>query len=187
MNTDKVESLTRVVTKLTDNRWMNLFSVVDPTMHCKGFQFAQRRGKDSIAFICLDLSIGTRLDDKCYLLNNEFLPPTGEFLTRAFGGSLDKDGYALEDIVKEELKEEVGFDEGRIIPAGKCFVSSMMDQYCHLFLVLVDKAKCGVRDPQNGIEALATPVWVSAREILAGNDWKAITIISKINAMNVQI
>ena len=44
----------RRVNQLTDNKFVNLFEVYDPEHHVKGFQFAERRGVDSVAFVCYD-------------------------------------------------------------------------------------------------------------------------------------
>ena len=44
----------RIVKKMTDNKFINLYEIQDPSKHVKGFQFAERLGKDSVAFICHD-------------------------------------------------------------------------------------------------------------------------------------
>ena len=44
----------RVVTNLTSNRFLNIKEVVDPEYGVKGYQFAERLGVDSVAFICFD-------------------------------------------------------------------------------------------------------------------------------------
>ncbi len=97
---------------------------------------------------------------------------------RAFGGSLDKDTDHI-GIVKAELKEEVGFEDGDILPLGRAFVSTQMNQYCYLFMVTVDSSTIGEREPENAIEAMAAPQWLSAADIVNGDDWKAITIMFK--------
>lgn len=168
--------MARIVNKLTDNKFLNIYNVIDPENNVNGYQFAERLGIDSIAFICCDDS---NLDKTEYLLNMEYTPPTNEFHLRAFGGSLDKSKEPKE-IVVAELKEEAGFDEyKRIQYLGKVFVSTQMNQYCHLFIIFVDKNKQGQREPENKIEAMAEPKWVLAEDIIEGSDWKAITIFSK--------
>ena len=168
----------RTIKQLTDNRFLNIKEVADSTMHVKAYQFAERKGVDSIAFICHTM----RPDhgDQKFLLNHECTPPTGEFLNRAFGGSLDKDTN-LEEIVIEEVKEEAGYDvtENQVFSLGKVFVSTQMNQYCHLFLVEVFKHLEVPREPENATEAISEPIWMSAKEIMEGSDWKAITIIHK--------
>jgi ADP-ribose pyrophosphatase YjhB (NUDIX family) len=177
---------TRIVEKLTDYKFVNLFKVTDPAKNCKGYQFASRLGKDSIAFICRDASAfraasdGEFLDKKYFILNREFTPPTDEFLFRAFGGSLDKEKTMLQ-IVMEEVHEEVGYKvkESDVMLMGKSFVSTQMDQYCYLFMVNVDDSMKTDRVPQNAMEAAATPTHMSANEIVNGTDWKSITILTK--------
>ena len=164
----------REVTALTNNRFLNIKQVKDPENNVFGYQFAERRGVDSIAFICKDKRTGM------YLLNKEYTPPTNEFHIRAFGGSLDKAVDKME-IVRGELKEEAGFDgDIPIAELGPMFVSTQMNQYCYLYLALVEKEKQGQRHPENAIEAMAQPVWLTMEEVINGSDWKAISIIAKL-------
>lgn len=166
----------RTVTKLTDNKFVNVYNVVDPEHNVGGYQFAERLGVDSIAFICFDPISGQ------YLLNKEYTPPTNEFHLRAFGGSLDSSSDPLV-IVKNELMEEAGFENYvSIIPMGKVFVSTQMNQYCHLFLCIVKKGDQGERHPENAIEAMAQPQWVDEATVNSGSDWKAISIVAKFHS-----
>ena len=166
----------RKVVQTTNNKFLNILEVADPDHHCKCYQFAERRGTDSIAFICYDKST------KRFLLNCEFTPPNGQFMERAFGGSLDKDGKDHIQIVMEEVEEEAGYkvsgDDIKYV--GHCFVSTQMNQQCYLFLVFVDDSKKVERKPENLIESLATPTWRDEQQIINGDDWKAITIIIKL-------
>lgn len=164
----------RIVKQLTKNKFLNLKEVNDEDMGCKNYQFAERRGVDSVAFICYNE------DSDKFLLNNEVTPPIGKFLVRAFGGSIDKD-IELIDIVKEEVSEECGYkvDHSKIQYVGKAFVSTQMNQYCHLYMVLISDAEKGKRKPENKSEALSHPVWVSIEDIMNGDDWKSITILCK--------
>jgi hypothetical protein len=164
----------RQVVKITDNKFLNLYEVYDKETHCKGYQYAERRGIDSVAFICYDL------DSKKFLLNREFTPPVGEFMIRAFGGSIDKAKENI-DIVIDEVHEEVGYkvDSSDIFCLGSCFVSTQMNQNCYLYLVTVcDKKKIG-RKPENQMEEMASLVSLTSEEIIKNNDWKAITILAK--------
>lgn len=165
----------RTVTKLTDRKWMNLFLVVDPSKGVKGFEYAERLGEDSIAFIGYDKN------KRKFLLTHEYLPPVDAFLSRAFGGSLDKRGKLKRDIVVAEAKEEGGYSitVDKVVFVGKAFVSSMMNQYCHLFIVDLTDVVQKEREPENAVEALAEPVWMTEQEVKGGNDWKAIAIIEK--------
>ena len=59
------------------------------------YYYAERLGVDSVAFILYDGGDGS------YGLINEYKPPIEQFMTTAFGGSLDK-SVSKEQIVKEE-------------------------------------------------------------------------------------
>jgi len=166
----------RIIKQITANKFLNIKEVYDPEKHCKGYQFAERRGIDSIAFICFDEHTYK------FLLNKEYTPPTDEFLVRAFGGSLDKEKDLVE-IVIDEVKEEAGYtvDKDRVEFLDKIFVSTQMNQYCHLFIVNVTNLKPTGRQPENKIEAMADIVWLDRDEIESGSDWKAISILAKVN------
>lgn len=163
----------RNIEKLTDNRFLNIKQVIDPDKGCKGYQFAERLGVDSVAFICYDCR-------RSFLLNKEYKPPVDEFVLGAFGGSLDKD-KSKEQIVIEEVREEAGFEVEEIAVnyVGRVLVSTQMNQYCYLYMVYVDKKKQLERQPENAIEALATVEWVDVNDIENLEDWKAITIVAK--------
>lgn len=164
----------RTVNQLTTNKFLNIKEVYDDTKHCKGYQFAERRGVDSIAFICYDENTGK------FLINKEYTPPTDEFLFRAFGGSLDKNVDKVQ-IVIDEVKEEVGIKvtAKNIYFVGSVFVSTQMNQRCYLYFVDVSDLKRGKTEPENAIEAMAEIVEMTEEEIHRNDDWKAITIIEK--------
>ena len=164
----------RTIRQLTNNRFLNIKEVSDPKMGCKGYQFAERRGIDSVAFICYDSNTGK------FLVNKEATPPLGIFLLRAFGGSLDKE-TSKEEIVKAEVKEEAGYkvELDDIKAVGRQFVSTQMNQYCYLYLVFVSEKQKTDRAPENACEALAKPEWKTMDEILDEDDWKSISIIAK--------
>ena len=167
----------REVTQLTNNRFLNIKQVVDEEHGCAGYQFAERRGVDSVAFVCYDKNT------EMVLLNNEFKPPVNCFLVGAFGGSLDKESSMI-DIVIGEVREEAGFEVATedIIDLGQVFVSTQMNQFCNLYLVYVDSKEQKERQPENAVEALAKTEWHSIhnqnlyKEL---EDWKAITILAK--------
>jgi hypothetical protein len=164
----------REVTELTDNKFLNIKAVKHPEMHVNGYQFAERRGVDSIAFICYDSRTNK------FLVNGEYKPPTNEFIDGAFGGSLDKD-VSKEEIVIAEVKEEAGFvvDEDAVVMVGRSFVSTQMNQYCYLYIVYVDREDQQEREPENAIEAMAETKWVTVDEINLSDDWKSIAIVTK--------
>jgi hypothetical protein len=167
----------RIVKQLTNNRFLNIKEVNDPELGCSAYQFAERKGVDSIALICYDKKTNR------FLLNKEATPPTGGFMIRAFGGSIDKEKSYI-DIAKDEVKEECGYDipTQNIRNVGEVFVSTQMNQFCHLFLVTIYEKYAVEREPENATEAMAETVWLTEEEIMQGNDWKAITIICKAKA-----
>lgn len=164
---------------LTSNKYLNIKEVVDPENNVNGYQYAERLGVDSVAFICYDKKTNK------YLLNEEYTPPTNEFLIRAFGGSIDKNKTKVK-IVIDEVREEAGFDvkEEDVVSLGRAFVSTQMNQYCYLYLVNVDKTNQKERHPENAIEAMAKTKWLTEDEIVNGEDWKAITIVNKMKRYN---
>ena len=164
----------RTVEKLTDLKYLNLYKIQDPENNVNGFYYAERLGKDSIAFICYDE------DSETFLLNQEVKPPIGSMVLGAFGGSIDSNKTPLQ-IVSGELKEEAGFEVGfdQIKYVGRVLVSTQMNQYCYLYLVFVDKNKQGIRCPENEIEKMALISWHSLEELAQLEDWKPIVIIEK--------
>jgi len=164
----------RVVEKLTNNKFLNIKEVQDPIMGVKGYQFAERLGQDSVAFICYDKK------SKLFLLNNELKPPVDLMIMGAFGGSIDKDKDLI-DIVIDEAKEEAGFvvDAECVNYVGKSLVSTQMNQFCYLYLIFVDKNRQGEREPENEIEKLAKISWHSLSEVSKLEDWKPIVIVEK--------
>jgi hypothetical protein len=164
----------RIIEQITNTKYLNLKKVIDPDNHVGGYFFAERLGVDSIAFVCLD-----RISNR-YLLNNEYTPPTNEFLIRAFGGSLDKK-MSRNSIVKEEVQEEAGYTvtDDMIHEVGSVFVSTQMNQRCFLYLVDVTNGKKTGRIPENQVEQMATELWRKEIDIIKGDDWKSIVIIEK--------
>jgi len=170
----------RIVKKLTDNRFLNIKEVKDPENNVRGYQFAERLGKDSIAFICWDRATGE------FLLNQEYKPPINEFILGAFGGSMDKD-KSPEEIVIAEVKEEAGFTvtDLQVYHVGEVMVSTQMNQMCQLYMVEIDKSKQEEREPENAIEAMAETKWVTCdNDDILGKlkDWKPLVIISMAQA-----
>ena len=171
----------RIVKKITDNKFLNLNEVQDVDNNVKGYQFAERLGRDSIAFICYDETT------REFLVNNEYKPPNDEFVAGAFGGSLDKD-RAIIEIVKDEVEEEAGFivsmkEDIKLV--GRMFVSTQMNQYCYLYIVFVNRKNQGKKKPENAIEAMATTEWLDEKGIMSLNEWKAITILAKAKSLRI--
>ena len=164
----------RVATKISNNRFVNVYMLTDPKYHVQSFEYAERKGVDSIAFLGYDPI------RRSFLLNHEYKPPVNEFVTGAFGGSLDQD-VSKEEIVIEEARQEAGFEVELmdVRSVGKSLVSTQMNQWCYLYLVYLDKDKQLDRQPENAVEALASTLWGDADDIKALSDWKAIMILEK--------
>jgi len=166
----------REVETLADHKFVSLKKVRHPEKNVNAYLYAERLGVDSVAFICFDPRANK------ILLNNEYKPPINDFVLGAFGGSLDKSKNPAE-IVKAEVREEAGFEveDKDIVCVGKSFVSTQMNQYCHLFIVLVFQENELDRQPENAIEAMATTKWIDREDVVDLDDWKAITIWAKRN------
>jgi len=172
----------RTEEKITDNKFVNIKQVKYPEKRVGCYQFAERLGVNSVAFICWDN------DSEQFLLNKEYKPPIDEFILGAFGGSLDKE-KSLKQIVVDETREEAGFevDESNIYYLGKVLVSTQMNQFCYLFLVQVNKVDQQERQPENSVEAMATVEWAQWSCSLWENmeDWKPLAIVLKAQAKNI--
>ena len=172
----------RNVTQLTDSKFLNLKEVKHPEKNVGCYLFAERLGVDSVAFICFD----PRREQ--FLLNSEYKPPVNLSVLGSFGGSIDKD-KSLKQIVIGEVFEEAGFvvEEKQVYELGRVLVSTQMNQYCHLFLVEIDKDDQQEKHPENAIEAMATTHWVTWGNDLVRSmeDWKPLAIILKAEALNI--
>lgn len=154
---------------MMDNEFLKIKQYTD--YGCNYF-YAERKGRDSIAFILRD--------GELFGLINEFKPPVGKFLITAFGGSLDKD-KTIEEIVHEEVQEEAGYQDAKIEHQGMCFVSTQMNQFCHLFMVdVTDAIKCD-RTFISPMDEKTNVVWQTQQQILSpfGFCWKATTILTR--------
>jgi hypothetical protein len=143
-----------------------------------GYFYSERKGIDSVAFILLAVNAS---DERRIGLIHEYKDPIGEFLTTAFGGSIDDDKYHsdLRTLVKDEVIEEAGFDVSlsNIEYHGNVMVSTQSNQFCHLFTVEVDKLKQVERTTTNPTELKSAVTWISMKEVLNLQDWKAQSII----------
>lgn len=137
----------------------------------KPYYYAERLGKDSIAFILKK--------DEQYGLIHEWKPPLQEWLVTAYGGSIDSN-KSLRDILLQEIKEEAGYAPwlGAIQYMGKHFVSTQMNQFCYLFLVPVENIQ-GISKPEteDAGERKSNPVWMPRKLVLETQCWKAKTIL----------
>lgn len=155
----------------------------------KHFFYAERKGVDSIAFILTAKNIS---DPKRIGIIYEYKNPINKFMETAFGGSIDTDKYNndLRELVKLETLEEAGFDVGidDILYHGKVFCSTQMNQFVHLFSVRVDKNKQQKKTTTNPTEKNASVRWIEADKVMNLEDWKTITIVTKIlTGRNAQV
>lgn len=143
----------------------------------QSYYYAERLGVDSVAFILLD---SNRTEGRTFGLVKEYKPPIEQWMETAFGGSIDKE-IPVDEILMEEVVEEAGYEVGAadIYNLGKVFVSTQMNQFCHLYLVDVTNKEFVGRRPENESEAMCEVVWKSPDEIINGPDWKATTILVK--------
>lgn len=163
-----------------ENKWMKVKQTPS------GFTFAERLGKDSIAFILYDV------DKNLVGLVSEYKDPIDKFVLTAFGGSIDKEEYrsktGIINLVKDEVIEESGFtvSENDIKYVGKALVSTQMNQFCLLFIVLINKDKQGERTTTNPTERLAEIHWVKPSILFSTSlkDWKAPTIYGRYRFKN---
>lgn len=148
------------------------------------YVYGERIGVDSIAFVLYDRS--KRIDR--FGLINERKPSLNEFnkhfdgdvyMTTAFGGSIDSE-YSFKEIVQIETKEESGYsvELDRITSLGSVLVSTQMNQMCHLYMVDVTNLLQGEKDLGPGEEG-SNVLWISEMAVYGGQDWKAITILTK--------
>lgn len=146
----------------------------------EGYYYAERKGVDSVAFVLFSIDPN---DEKRIGIVKEFKSPVNEFVLTAFGGSIDDEKYHndLRELVVEEALEEAGFtiSVDQVDYYGKCFVSTQMNQYCHLFGVNVDKKLQGKKTTTNIRELDSVITWITLPELYELEDWKAITIVTK--------
>ena len=152
------------------------------------YEYSERPGYDSIAFILYDNAI------KKFALINESKPPMDERfndsvkMTTAFGGSIDME-KSYKEICKTEVLEESGYDVSldRIHSIGQTLVSTQMSQLCEGFLVDVTSIKkthqaeyeMNENEDKND-EFIGNSVrWFNADELMNNNDWKSIWIFTK--------
>jgi len=169
---DKLEAEKKALNK-------NYFVSIKKTSNLDGsdYFYAERKGVDSVAFLLYDI-VNNR-----YGLINEYKPPVGEFAITAFGGSLDMDGVSKVETVQLEALEEAGVQAERkqILALGRALVSTQMNQYCHLYVVLIENSgQIGTPTTDNPNEQKAGVVWMNPNVIKKLDDWKAIMILSKM-------
>jgi len=150
------------------------------------YEYAERGGVDSIAFILFDSK------ELKMALIKEGKPPLDERFNEvvmkitAFGGSIDVPGSSYQEICQKEVLEESGYDVplDRIYSVGKTMVSTQMSQLCEGFFVDVtglEKTHKTESEEKDASDELAKnkTIWMSTKEVLENNDWKSIWILSR--------
>jgi len=161
------------------------------------YYYAERGGRDSIAFILYDEETGS------LGLIKESKPPMDEEFNQkhmkvtAFGGSIDMD-KTPEEICQIEVLEEAGYNipMENIVYIGKTMVSTQMNQSCFGYMVNVTGFTPGKTEADIHNEAQIAKdadefshnevVWVTENEIMDNNDWKSIWIYSKMYFASVR-
>lgn len=167
------------------------------------YEYAERGGKDSIAFILYDAN------QEKFALIRESKPPMDERngfetrMTTAFGGSIDMGtDVTYQEICQTEVREEAGYEVplDRIRSVGQTLVSSQMSQMCEGFLVDVtdiektleaeyEKEASEDQAEKDANEFVGNSVeWMTITELMDNNDWKSTWIAFKtiFNGMRVQ-
>lgn len=159
-------------------KWLKIKMTYDPNEKGKEFYFAQRLGKDSVAFLLIDKN---REDDK-YQILKQYSSPYGKFQEGVFTGSLEKHGKSVMDHVIEEVKEEAGYDvdkeQIKLITSEE--VGSSTNEIVHLYLVDITGLEQEIREPENIFEENMDRKFVNADYINNHCGWKSKLIIHHI-------
>lgn len=159
----------------------------DPFMTVKKsrgyYIYAERVGKDSIAFILYD-----RKKQKFGLIKESKPSMDGDnykaYMVTAFGGSIDmEDRQNYQQICQVEVVEETGYEVSmeRIHTLGKTLVSTQMSQMCELFFVDItdiEKSMTAEWEDSDSLDAGEERVlWMSRDEVMENGDWKSVYIM----------
>lgn len=143
------------------------------------YYFAERKNVDSFAFVLF----ATNVDDERRVgLTYEFQPSINKSIIKAFTSSIkDPDTNDILDLVIQEIEAQAGFitTKPEIEYLGKCFVSSNMSEFCHLFGVAVDKTRQFKKESSNPRKMEAGHYWATNEEVKDLEDWRAQTILMK--------
>jgi 8-oxo-dGTP pyrophosphatase MutT (NUDIX family) len=130
------------------------------------FYYAERAGKDSVAFILRD--------GNYYGLLMEYKDPLQIDMVGAFGGSVDPN-MTLEATVIKEVKEEAGYvvTPRQILYCGSYQSTTQSNEMVHLYGVIVLKTENPEREPENEGEAEAQVIWINDKQLKKVPCWKA--------------
>jgi len=161
------------VTDSSDNgkkKYITLFRAQVPGRDDTTYDYVQRVGKNSVAFLLIDTS---RKERPLQVLS-QYSTPHDRFIHGAFTGSIDKD-LPLKGIVVEEVQEEAGYDVGeeRIHYISSEPVCGNSNEIVHLFIVDITGLKQELKQPENIFEANTQRTFLSPEEIRNSCEWKA--------------
>lgn len=141
----------------------------------ESYFFMERKGVDSVAFILFD---ALRANDPFGLIH-QYRGNFGEWQIGCFTGSLDKPELEMIEIVKEEVKEESGYDVPveRITYITTECAGSQSNERVHLYFVDVTGLPPGELAPESDQEVNTETVWNCETGVIACHDWKAKLII----------
>lgn len=138
---------------------------------------------DSIAFVLYDKNA-----EQSFGLICETKPPFDErfgesskFISAA-GGSFDVDNLNMFEICLKEVYEESGYNTQmkNIHYIGEMVSSTQMNEIVYLFLIDVTGIETE-HDGENGSHF----VWLNYDQVLRGNDWKSIVILTIAENMDL--
>lgn len=143
------------------------------------YYFTERKNVDSFAFVLF----ATNIDDERRVgLTYEFQPSINKSIIKAFTSSIkNPDTNDILDLVIDEIEAQAGFitTKPEIEYLGKCFVSSNLSEFCHLFGVAVDKTRQFKKESSNPRKMNAGHYWATNEEVKDLEDWRAQTILMK--------
>jgi len=143
------------------------------------YLYGERKNIDSIAFVLFATNID---DDRRIGLTYELQPGINKSIIKAFTSSIDNENVEdLKDLVIEQVKIQAGFDveKTQIEYLDKCFVSSKMSEFCHLFGVAVDKNFQIKKEPKSPRKIESGHYWSTVEEIKELEDWRSQIIVYK--------
>ena len=139
-----------------------------------GYFWVKRGGTDSVAFLLYDSDLKKYGAIKC------FHGPTKTWQVRAFTGSLDKPEKSLEEILKDEVIEEAGYevDSDRIRDLPGYYVGHNTDEKVNLYVVDITGMERKTPEFENDFEENTEIYWMSGTSMIRKSpDWKVGIII----------
>lgn len=159
--------------------WVSIVKVEHPEQSGNAYYYAERLGKNSLAFILKDEE-----KEKCAVLK-QFSSQENNFKVGCFTGSLEKEDLDVVEHLVEEVKEEAGYDvvieevEDRIKYVGMFPLGGITNESVYLYVVDVTGLKQKLKEPENIFELNTDVMWIDKSDLIKLNDWKANIIAYK--------